>query len=123
VDDGDLHKLYPDHIEEKASVQDDVERLEKHVYPHVQDVPLASFTREHADGVMARLPSTLKKGPRRQVAQLINRVLRLAVFADVIKVSPLPPGWLPKARRQRASRRRRSCRARRPDYSRGRRGR
>ncbi len=94
---GDLARLYPDHIEVKASVQDDIERLKKHVYPHVEDVPLAAFTRAHADGVMAKLPATLKRGTRRQVAQLVNRVLRLAVFAGEITASPLPPGWLPKA--------------------------
>jgi hypothetical protein len=67
------------------------------VYPRVENVPLASFTREHADGVMAKLPATMKRATRRQVAQLVNRVLRLAVFSEEIKASPLPPGWLPKA--------------------------
>jgi len=94
---GELARVYPDHIEIKASVTDDVERLEKHVYPHVEDVPLAAFTRGHADGVMAKLPPTLKRGTRRQVAQLINRVLHLAVFAEALKHHPLPRGWLPKA--------------------------
>jgi len=94
---GDLAKLYPDHIEVKVSVQDDIERMKKHVYPHVRDVPLAAFTRAHADGVMAKLPPTLKRGTRRQVAQLVSRVLRLAVFVGEITASPLPPGWLPKA--------------------------
>jgi hypothetical protein len=57
--DGELARLYPDHIEVKASVDDDVERFEKHIYPHVEDVPLVSFTREHADGVMAKLSPSL----------------------------------------------------------------
>jgi integrase len=96
---GDLHRRYPDHIEPKASVVDDVERLTKHVYPHVQDVPLVAFTREHADGVMAKLPLHLRRGTRRQVAQLINRILNLAAFTGAIKASPLPRGWLPKAPR------------------------
>jgi integrase len=94
---GDLARDYPDHVEVKQSVNDDVERFEKHIFPHVENVPLVAFTREHADGVMAKLPPALKRGTRRQIAQLINRTLRLAVFANVIKVSPLPPGWLPKA--------------------------
>ncbi len=94
---GELARIYPDHIEVKASVTDDIERLEKHVYPRVEDVPLAAFTREHADGVMAKLAPTLKRGTRRQVAQLINRVLHLAVFTGAIKHHPLPRGWLPKA--------------------------
>jgi integrase len=63
----------------------------------VKDVALVAFTREHADGIMAKLPARLKRGTRRQVAQLVSRVLRLAVFTEIIKASPLPPGWLPKA--------------------------
>jgi integrase len=96
---GELARLYPDHIEVKASVDDDVERLEKHVYAHVGDVPLASFNRQHADGVMTKLPVTLKRGTRRHVAQLINRVLHLAVFTGAIQHHPLPRGWLPRAPR------------------------
>ena len=94
---GELAAQYPDHIDTKASVDDDVERFKKHIFPHVEDVPLTSFTREHADGVMSKLDPALKRGTRRQVAQLINRVLNLAAFTTVIKASPLPRGWLPKA--------------------------
>jgi integrase len=93
---GDLARLHPDHIEPKASVQDDVERFEKHIFPHVEDVPLVDFTRAHADLVMAKLPPTMKRSTRRHVAQLVNRVLHLAVFVDVLKHHPLPRGWLPK---------------------------
>jgi hypothetical protein len=93
---GELHRLHPDHIEEKASVDDDVERLEKHVYPHVADVPMRQFTRKHADLVMAKLPAHLKAATRRHVAQLVNRIVRLAMFLGIIDTSPLPPGWLPK---------------------------
>jgi len=95
--DGDLARLHPDHIDVKSSVQDDVERLTKHVYPHVEDVPLVDFTRAHADGVMAKLDPSLRRNTRRHVASLIGRILHLAVFVDLIKHSPLPPGWLPKA--------------------------
>jgi integrase len=84
-------------IDEKASVVDDRERLRKYIYPHVRDVPLKVFTRAHADLVMARLPAHLKPATRRQVAQLVNRVIRLALFLGIIDRSPLPPGWLPKA--------------------------
>src|SRR4029077_20007197 len=66
---GELARVYPDHVPVKASVGDDIERLEKHVYPRVVDVPLATFTREHADHVMTELPVTLRRGTRRQVAQ------------------------------------------------------
>jgi len=100
---GELAALYPDHIERKASVNDDVERLTKHVYPHVGGVVLVLFTREHADAVMAKVSPTLKRATRRQIAQLINRVLNLAAFTGAIKASPLPRGWLPKAPRPEAT--------------------
>jgi integrase len=93
---GDLHRRHPDHIDEKASVQDDIERLEKHVYPHVEDVRVAAFTRAHADTVMSGLSPSLKKATRWQVAQVMNRVLNLAEFVGLIERSPLPRGWLPK---------------------------
>ena len=96
---GELHRLYPDHVTKKASVDDDTERLAKYVYPTAQDVPIASFTRAHADRLMTELPGTLRPATRRHVAQVINRVLRLAVFAEEIPHSPLPPGWLPKAQK------------------------
>jgi integrase len=94
---GELARLYPDHIGVKASVDDDIERLEKHIYPHVENVPLALFTREHADSVMTKLPAALRRGTRRQVAQLISRVLHLAVFTGAITSRPLPRGWLPRS--------------------------
>jgi integrase len=94
---GELARVYPDHVPVKASVADDIERLEKHVYPRVDEVPLATFTREHADRVMTQLPATLRRATRRHVAQLINRVLNLAVFTGAIASNPLPRGWLPKA--------------------------
>ena len=94
---GELARVYPDHVPVKSSVSDDIERLEKHVYPRVKDVPLATFTREHADHVMTQLPVTLRRATRRHVAQLINRVLNLAVFSGAIASNPLPRGWLPKA--------------------------
>jgi len=94
---GELARVYPDHVPVKASVADDVERLEKHVYPRVEDAPLTTFTREHADHVMTQLPATLRRATRRHVAQLINRVLNLAVFTGALASNPLPRGWLPKA--------------------------
>jgi hypothetical protein len=65
-------------------------------YPHVEDVLLVKFTRAHADGVMVKLPGVLRRSTRRQVAQVLHRVLRLAVFTGELEHSPLPSGWLPK---------------------------
>jgi integrase len=46
---------------------------------------------------MRSLPSELASGSRRQVAQLLHRVLKLAAYpARLIERSPLPKGFLPK---------------------------
>ena len=95
---GELSRNYPDHVKAKARVRDDVGRLTKHVYPIVGEVPIASFSLDHAEAVMRGLPPTLAPKTRRHVGQLVHRVLALAVFPMRIReASPLPRGWLPKA--------------------------
>jgi len=94
---GDLHKLHPDHVKRKKTAEDDVYRLQAHVYPVVENVLLRSFTVEHAELVMRSLDAALSAGSRRQVAQLLHRVLSLAVYpARIIGASPIPAGFLPK---------------------------
>jgi integrase len=81
----------------KRSVGADKARLKHHILPHVKDVPLPRFTLDHADEVMRKLPAERSAATRRQVAQLVHRVLKLAVYpCRIIKASPIPPGWLPK---------------------------
>jgi integrase len=93
---GDLHRAHPDHVREKRSVSGDVYRLQRHVYPVVEGLPIAAFELEHAERVMRALPGKLSPGSRRQVAQLMHRILSLAVFpARVLKSNPLPRGFLP----------------------------
>ena len=92
----ELHRDWPDYVKVKRSVDDDVERFEKHVYPVVGHVPLVSFGVKHAEAVMRSLPATLSPGSRRHVAQLLHRVLGLAVYpAKIIPANPLPRGFLP----------------------------
>jgi integrase len=94
---GELRRRFPDHVREKRSVSDDIFRLRAHVYPLVGSVPLRQFTTQHAEAAMAALPTTLSPASRRQVAQLLARVLKLAVYpARVLERSPLPVGFLPK---------------------------
>ncbi len=94
---GELAKLYPDHVKVKRTSDDDAQRLKTHVLPHVRGVPLAAFSLAHAEAVMRGLPAELKPWTRRHVAQLIHRVLRLAVYpARIIATNPLPTGFLPK---------------------------
>lgn len=94
---GELAEKYPDHVAKKRSVDDDNERLKNYAYPVVGDVPIARFELIHAKSVMATLPKRLAPSTRRHVAQLLHRVLSLAVFpAEVLKINPLPRGFLPK---------------------------
>ncbi|MAQ18805.1 MAG: DNA integration/recombination/inversion protein [Sandaracinus sp.] len=94
---GALHRRWPDQVRKKKSAKDDRQRFEKHVYPIVGDVLVIEFSLDHADAVMASLPSSLSQASRRQVAQAMNRLLSLAVYpARVIERNPLPRGFLPK---------------------------
>lgn len=94
---GELSRLHPDHVKRKKTADDDVYRLEAHVYPIVEEVPLRKFSLEHAELVMRSLDASLSAGSRRQVAQLLHRVLSLAAYpARIIETSPIPEGFLPK---------------------------
>lgn len=94
--DGELHDRYPDHVKKKRSASDDRWRFEKHIFPTVGGVALSDFTLEHAEHVMQRLPRKLWPASRRQIAQLMHRLLAMPVYpCRIVKVSPIPRGWLP----------------------------
>jgi integrase len=94
---GELSRLYPDHVATKRTADDDAMRLEKWVYPVVKDLPLRDFTLAHAQEVLRRIPSSLSRGTRRHVAQLMARVLSLAAYpCEAIAASPLPRGFVPR---------------------------
>jgi integrase len=94
---GELHRRHPDYVKRKKTADDDVYRLEAHVYPLVADVPVRAFRLEEAELVMRSLDPSLSTGSRRQIAQLLHRVLALAAYpARIIDSSPIPEGFLPK---------------------------
>ena len=94
---GQLHREFPHHVKKKATADDDAWRLEKHVYPHIGGKKLEEFSLDDAERVMKRLPASMASGSRRQVAQVIHRILVLAVYpCRIIEASPIPRGWLPK---------------------------
>jgi integrase len=94
---GGLHKKWPDYVKKKRTSDGDAGRLAKHVYPIVQHVPLDAFRLDHANAVMASLPSDLSKASRRHYAQLMHRILAMAVWpSQIIEANPLPRGFLPK---------------------------
>ncbi len=93
---GELARDYPDHVKVRRSIDKEVMRLDTHVYPLVGHVPVADFTIDHAEQVMRALPSGFARATRRHVAQLLHRVLGLAVYPTrLIESNPLPRGWLP----------------------------
>jgi integrase len=92
---GELAKKFPDHVRAKRSADRDEELLRLYVLPHAVDVHVDEFTLEHAEKVMAHLPVTVARS-RRQVAQVMSRLMNLAVYPGKwIKANPLPRGWLP----------------------------
>ncbi len=93
---GQLHQDHPDYVAKKQSDGDE-NILKNRIRPLVGPIPLSMFTCDDADRVMRELPRDLSPAYRRAVAQVVHRVLSLAVFpAKIIKANPLPKGWLPR---------------------------
>jgi integrase len=100
--DGTLHQRFPDHVPSKDS-EDDARYLRLYINPHVGEVSVNQFTLDDADLVMSHVPEGKSSSTRRQIAQVIRRVLTLAVYpARYIKENPIPRGWLPKVRSAKA---------------------
>jgi hypothetical protein len=99
---GEPDPRYPDHVELKRTAETDERRLQK-LYAVVGGVPLAAFGLNDAEAAMAALPPDIVPGTRRHYAQLMAKVLKLAVYpCKVIGQSPLPAGFLPKTGQKKA---------------------
>ena len=100
---GRLHKRFPDHVRAKKNASTDEARV-AHLCGiafdgvALGDVPIDSFTIEHAEHAMRHLPDVASRpATRRHYAQIIHRVLALAVYPlRVVAVHPLPKGFMPK---------------------------
>ncbi|XYH94708.1 hypothetical protein ACMHYB_43845 [Sorangium sp. So ce1128] len=93
---GELTRMYPDHVKPKRSVEQDVYRLDRHVYPIAGRVPVSAFTLDDAERVMRALPS-MSPASRRHIAQLLHRMMAMAVFpCRLLATNPLPRGFVPK---------------------------
>jgi integrase len=96
---GDLHRRYPDHVAQKASALDDQERFTKHIAPIIGDRAVASVQLADCERVMSSIPAGRRPGLRRHVAQVLHRMLNLAVYPlGLIAANPIPRGWLPRVR-------------------------
>jgi integrase len=99
---GELHRDHPDHVKDKDHT-DDKSRLEKLCAIDLGrgtlgSVPIGAFTLDHAETAMRHLPPEAKRpATRRGYAQVIHRVLALAVYpCRYIATNPLPKGFMPK---------------------------
>jgi integrase len=96
---GELHREYPDHVPEKKTSDRDAGRLEQYVYPVLGPLALRDVTLAHAHDVLRRIPRELSSSVRRQVAQVMVRVMNLAVYpCELLPASPLPKGFLPRVK-------------------------
>jgi len=99
---GELHRKYPDYVKLKRSVDDDKGRLDR-LYETIGAVPIERFTLADAKRAMAAIPEGRSSATRRHYAQLISKVLKMAVYpCELIDRSPLPVGFLPAAKDNKA---------------------
>ena len=93
---GELAGEYPDHVKAKSSAGKDLQRLTDYVYPIARDIPVADFSLDHAEAIMRGIPASHAAATRRHVAQVLHRLLGIAVFPLRLReANPLPKGFLP----------------------------
>ncbi len=94
---GELVREFPGMLREKRTAKDDEYRLNKWVYPILGPLPLAMITLDEYERLLRSLPTSgLSPASRRQIAQLVRRVLQIAVYpVRLIRANPIPPGALP----------------------------
>jgi len=95
---GELAREFPGMLRQKRTAKDDEYRLNKWVYPVLGPLPLSMITLDEYERLLRSLPPTgLSAASRRQIAQLVRRVLQLAVYpARMLRSNPIPPGALPR---------------------------
>lgn len=100
---GELHRKHPDQIKLKRSAGHDAARLSRYVYPVMGATPINQVTLDQCELVMATLPATMRPATRRNVGQLMTKLMKMAVYPlRHIRESPIPPGFLPSAKKPRA---------------------
>lgn len=100
---GELARLYPDHVRQKATAKQDGRHFRRSIVPVIGPVPIAAVTLAHAEEVLAHLPRALSPSSRRHVAQALRRLLTLATYPAKLRPdNPIPAGWLPKLGQKKA---------------------
>lgn len=101
---GELARDFPDHVAIKKTAELDEARLETVAAVALPsggtfgDLALSMVTLDHCEHVMRNLPETAKRpATRRQYAQVVRRVLELAVYpCRIVERHPLPRTFMPK---------------------------
>jgi integrase len=100
---GELASKYPDHIKAKKTSGIDAQRIKKicaipYGFTTLGSLPINEFGLDAAQAAMAALPADAKTAAtRRHYAQIVHKVLAMAVFpCRLLAVHPLPKGFLPK---------------------------
>ena len=106
----ELAEDFPDHVKRKRTAHDDELLAARYIEPieiepgiTFGDLPIGTVRLDHCERVMSKLPTHLAPTSRRHVAQVLSRVLALAVYPlRHIAASPLPKGFLPPVRERKA---------------------
>jgi integrase len=100
---GELARMYPKHVRQKKTANNDGWLLKKYAYPVAGRTPVSAFVLEHGQEILRRVPPDKSDVTVRHVAQCLHRLFNLAVFpARLIEHSPLPRGFLPQIVHRRA---------------------
>lgn len=108
---GELTATYGEHyVREKKTARSDEIRFNRYIGPAIGGLPVASLRGERAaeaaDQIILRMQEIapgLSAATQRHVLQVFSRILKLAVFPlRLLPSNDLPPGYLPKARTNKA---------------------
>lgn len=95
---GKLATRFPDHVKrlKESTTETNELRFRAHVVPVVGDIAVAAFTLDDAERVMASLDRELSPASRRHVAQILIRLMNLAVYPLKLRTAtPIPKNWRP----------------------------
>jgi len=104
---GELNARHPDHVKIKRSSDDDLSRYTNWIGPVLDDIPADKFEGEtglnYCVRVMDGLPRGMAPATRRNVGGVMTRQLKIMAWPmRLIKASPIPAGFLPKAPKPKA---------------------
>jgi integrase len=98
-----IARQYPDNVRPKKTAAWDIYRYE-YLAPTIGHIPVKRFVLADAEAAMRTLPAGLARRTRRGYAQIMCRMLQLAVYPlKLIPATPIPRGFLPKVLRKKAS--------------------